>query len=37
VLAGAAVLLVGVAGAVWGEGERAETVRKPDGTPMRLD
>jgi drug/metabolite transporter (DMT)-like permease len=37
VLAGAAVLLVGVAGAVWGEGERPETVRKLDDTPMRPD
>src|ERR671916_1560413 len=37
VLAGAAVLLIGVAGAVWGEGERSGTVRKPDDTPMRQD
>jgi drug/metabolite transporter (DMT)-like permease len=35
VLAGAAVLLVGVAGAVWGEGERSEPTREPDGAPIR--
>jgi hypothetical protein len=33
VLGGAAVLLVGVAGAVWGEGARSGTVRNPDGVP----
>jgi drug/metabolite transporter (DMT)-like permease len=37
VLAGAAVLLVGVAVAVWGEGARSETVRRPDGAPIRPD
>ena len=37
VLAGGAVLLVGVAGAVWGEGARSQTVRRPDGTPIRPD
>jgi drug/metabolite transporter (DMT)-like permease len=37
VLAGAAILLIGVAGAVWGEGERSGTIRKPDDTPMRPD
>jgi drug/metabolite transporter (DMT)-like permease len=37
VLAGAAVLLIGVAGAVWGEGETSGTVRKPDDTPIRPD
>ncbi len=35
VLAGAAVLLIGVAGTVWGDGARSEAVRKPDGPPMR--
>jgi drug/metabolite transporter (DMT)-like permease len=37
VLGGAAVLLIGVAGAVWGEGARAGTVRKPDGVPTGPD
>ncbi len=37
VLGGAAVLLVGVAGAVWGEGARSGTVRNPDGVPDRPD
>jgi drug/metabolite transporter (DMT)-like permease len=37
VIAGAAVLLIGVAGAVWGEGARSGTVRKPDGAPIRPD
>jgi drug/metabolite transporter (DMT)-like permease len=37
VLAGAAVLLVGVAGAVWGEGAKSRTVRRPEGAPMRPD
>ena len=34
VLAGAAVLLIGVAGAVWGEGKGSGTVRRPDGAPI---
>jgi drug/metabolite transporter (DMT)-like permease len=37
VLAGATVLLIGVAGAVWGEGEGSGPVRKPDDTPIRPD
>jgi drug/metabolite transporter (DMT)-like permease len=37
VLGGAAVLLVGVAGAVWGEGARSEPAPKPDGVPTRPD
>jgi len=37
VLGGAAVLLIGVAGAVWGEGARSGTVRKPDGVPTGPD
>ena len=37
VVVGAVVLLTGVAGAVWGEGARSGTVRKPDGAPMRPD
>jgi drug/metabolite transporter (DMT)-like permease len=37
VLAGATVLLIGVAGAVWGEGEGSGTVSKPDDTPIRPD
>ncbi len=37
VLAGAAVLLIGVAGAVWGEGPRSGTVSGPDGAPIRPD
>jgi drug/metabolite transporter (DMT)-like permease len=35
VIGGAAVLLVGVAGAVWGEGAGSGTKRGPDGDPMR--
>jgi drug/metabolite transporter (DMT)-like permease len=35
VLAGAAVLLIGVASAVWGEGARSETVHEPNGAPIR--
>ena len=37
VLAGAAVLLIGVAGAVWGEGAKSGTVRRPEGAPIRPD
>jgi drug/metabolite transporter (DMT)-like permease len=37
VIAGAAVLLLGVAGAVWGEGERPETVRETDDAPIRTE
>src|SRR5215210_5751295 len=37
VIAGAAVLLIGVAGAVWGKGARSGTVRKLDGAPIRPD
>ena len=37
VLGGAAVLLVGVAGAVWGEGAGFGTVRNPDDVPNRQD
>ena len=37
VLAGAVVLLVGVAGAVWGERAKSKTLRKPDGAPTRPD
>ena len=37
VLSGAAVLLIGVAGAVWGKGARSGTVPKPDGVPTRPD
>ena len=37
VIAGAAVLLTGVAGAVWGEGAGSETSRKPDGAAIRPD
>jgi drug/metabolite transporter (DMT)-like permease len=37
VLVGAAVLLIGVAGAVWGEGARSGTIRRPDGAPIRPD
>jgi hypothetical protein len=37
VIAGAAVLLAGVAGAVWGEGAGSETSRKPDGAAIRPD
>ena len=37
VLAGAAVLLIGVAGAVWGEGARSGTVGRADGAPIRPD
>jgi drug/metabolite transporter (DMT)-like permease len=35
VLAGAAVLLIGIASAVWGEGARSETVHEPNGAPFR--
>ena len=35
VLAGAAVLLIGVASAVWGEGARSGTVHEPNGAPIR--
>ena len=37
VLAGAAVLLIGVAGAVWGERARSGTAHRPDGVPIRPD
>jgi drug/metabolite transporter (DMT)-like permease len=37
VLGGAAVLLVGVAGAVWGEGTKSGTLRKPDGVESNPD
>ncbi len=37
VLAGAAVLLIGVAGAVWGEGARSGPARGLDGAPIRPD
>jgi drug/metabolite transporter (DMT)-like permease len=37
VLAGAAVLLIGVAGAVWGERARSGTEHRPDGVPIRPD
>ena len=37
VLAGAAVLLIGVAGAVWGEGASSGPVRRPDGAPIHPD
>jgi drug/metabolite transporter (DMT)-like permease len=36
-LGGAAVLLIGAAGAVWGEGARSGTVRNPDGVPKHPD
>ena len=35
VLAGAVVLLIGVAAAVWGEGEGSGTPRRPAGAPVR--
>ncbi len=37
VLAGATVLLAGVAGAVWGERARSETEHSPDAVPIRPD
>lgn len=37
VLVGAVVLLVGVAGAVWGEGAKSGTLRKAEGVPTRPD
>jgi drug/metabolite transporter (DMT)-like permease len=37
VLGGAAVLLVGVASAVWGEGTKSGTLRKPDGVGTNPD
>jgi drug/metabolite transporter (DMT)-like permease len=37
VLGGAAVLLVGVASAVWGEGTKSGTLRKPDGVESNPD
>jgi drug/metabolite transporter (DMT)-like permease len=37
VLGGAAVLLVGVASAVWGEGTKSGTLRKPDGVEANPD
>jgi drug/metabolite transporter (DMT)-like permease len=37
VLAGAAVLLIGVAGAIWGQGTRSGTAPRPHVVPIRPD